>query len=36
MEFKITEIDNVTAAERDFVDYLMIFMTTTCFVALVC
>lgn len=36
MEFKIAEINDVTAAERDAVDYLMIFMTTACFVAMVC
>ena len=36
MEFKIVEINDVTAAERDFVDYLMIFMATAGFVAMVC
>ncbi len=36
MEFKITELNDVTAAERDAVDYLMIFMSTASFVALVC
>ncbi len=36
MDFKIAELNDVTAAERDAVDYLMIFMTTASFVALVC
>ena len=33
MEFKFNELNDVTAAERDMVDYAMIFMTTACFVA---
>ncbi len=36
MDFKIAELNDVTAAERDAVDYLMIFMTTATFVAMVC
>lgn len=36
MEFRINELNDVTVAERDAIDYLMIFMTTASFVALVC
>ncbi|MDF2587349.1 MAG: hypothetical protein K0S41_1190 [Anaerocolumna sp.] len=36
MEFMIQELNEVTAPERDVIDYLMIFMTTASFVALVC
>ena len=36
MEIKFNELEDVTVAERDAVDYLMIFMTTACFVAMVC
>ncbi|MDF2587350.1 MAG: hypothetical protein K0S41_1191 [Anaerocolumna sp.] len=35
-EFEISEITEVIAPERDAIDYLMIFMSTACFVAMVC
>lgn len=34
-EFNIVELNDITAA-RDAVDYLMITLTTACFVALIC
>ncbi len=36
MEFKITELNNVTATEKDTVDYFMIFMNTASFIVTVC
>ncbi len=36
MEFRINEINDVTAASRDFVDYLMITLCVASFVATVC
>lgn len=35
-EFNMNEISEVTAPERDIFDYACIFMTTACFVAMVC